>query len=68
MKKVLFAAVALMAVCAFNSCQKECTCTESGTGVSEKIKTNSAYPTCKDIEGTFVAVGAEELGQHWTCK
>lgn len=68
MKKVLFVAVAMVATCAFTSCKKDCTCTEQGSGVSEKISTNSAYPTCKDIERTFVEVGAEELGQHWVCQ
>lgn len=68
MKKVLFAAVALMAVCTFNSCVKDCNCTEANSGYSQKISTSTAAPTCKDIEKTFVDVGAQELGQNWTCK
>ena len=68
MKKILFVAVALVALCSFNSCQKACTCTEEYTGYSQKMNTNSAYPTCKDIEKTFVLVGAEDLGQEWTCR
>ena len=68
MKKILFVAVALVALCSFNSCQKGCTCTESNTGYSQKINTNSAYPTCKDIEQTFLVVGADDLGQEWTCR
>lgn len=68
MKKVLFAAVAVMALCAFNSCKKECTCTEKGTGYSQKISTNTAYPTCKDIEKTFEDVGASAAGQSWSCQ
>lgn len=67
MKKVLFFAAAIVACCAFTSCKKTCTCTESITGYSQKIETDSQYRTCQDIEDLF-DVTAAGLNQYWHCK
>lgn len=66
MKKVLVVVAAIAMVSAFTSCKKTCTCTESFTGVSQKIETNQAYPTCADIEALFEI--AEYDDQEWHCK
>ena len=54
-------------VSAFTSCKKTCTCTESVTGVSQKMETNNAYPTCQAIEDLF-EVAETGTGQDWHCK
>ena len=67
MKKVLVVVAAIAMVSAFTSCKKTCTCTESVTGVSQKMETNNAYPTCQAIEDLFevAEIGTE---QDWHCK
>ena len=67
MKKVLFLAAALVVAFAFTSCKKNCTCTEKNTNYSQKIKTDSEFKTCEDIED-YMNDLAEGLGQDWNCK
>lgn len=67
MKKVMLFAAVLVAACAMTSCKKTCTCTEKGTGYSQKIDTDSQYKTCQDIEDLFKTTAAG-LGQEWNCK
>lgn len=66
MKKVLFLAVAFVAAISFSSCKKTCTCTNNQTGVSEKVKTDSEYKKCADIEDALNTAGQ---GYYtFTCK
>ena len=58
MKKVLFAAAAIMMVCAFTSCKKVCTCTEESIGWEEKVETDSEYRSCQAIEDALNEAGA----------
>ena len=57
MKKVLFVAVAMVALCAMPSCKKVCTCTNNYDDEVSKIETTKEYPTCKDIEDVLDAAG-----------
>jgi hypothetical protein len=66
MKKVFFVAAVAIAALSFSSCKKTCTCTEKYTGVTEKIKTDSQYKTCSDIEDHFDQTAPSS--QSWSCK
>ena len=66
MKKVLFVAVAMVAAISFSSCKKTCTCTNSSTGQSEKVKTDKDFKTCEDIEDALNEVSYGLV--KWSCK
>ena len=68
MKKVLFIAVAAIAVLSFSSCKDtKCTCTEKNTGASQEfdLSGQDVYDTCGDVEDLLN--DASEGYLDWNC-
>jgi hypothetical protein len=70
MKKLFFVAAVAIAALSLSSCKKTCKCTEAETGVEQKIKTDSQYKTCSDIEDLLESTAKSQGAswQKWSCK